>query len=611
LAAIASTVSLAPLSTPATLVSLVTPPTPAAVVPLATPTSLVSNAPLATPNTFVSLVAPESGEFPDKKRRKISPDAGPIFVSPATLAEPSLSFSQWSAAYRRDPTPKEPPRPSSYAESVESQVKLFYKSVQDIFESTWDDADVFADTIDTWFDEESACIQKSTLASRLRYIRWIGWWKLDQGGTSDDVITFLDETIQAAQSASTRHSTNHSMLAICDPYALVKTGNDVVNLLRKAQRDELDPFISSHLRTLSKTESQLLTFGCEQLRCWLDLAMRFTNIACRIQCTIRLEMPTSTSQEYVSKLVQHGTCYTRVLNKDKVGKHYEATQIPLDSTISTYLSFYLAFCRADASSHLVFQTKRGSPWQRASRDVKKYLKDRGFLPEKVEPNGRFVHGSRHISLATFSVGVGFDVQRIRDYTVLMRHSLDTAEKIYCPWLKVSQAANAIKSVASIRGLDLSSLPEHNVAVADAVKLTGLREPQDIISAYSRQAMSSNFKKQLFVSYGKRSVGTQTYIKSELLAEEEDPAGDLAPGSATQKCSECPLAMDLCGPHAVSRDTTKFGRYYLACRTCKGSTKLWFPLGHVPLEPSTSCKPRNLKSIQEHLLKHCGVVLKLV
>jgi hypothetical protein len=519
-----------------------------------------------------------------------------------------VHFEAWAKEYRSKKRVEDP----NLSDKVEELVILFYRSVKDRLEAKWRDPDAFSEEVDHWFDEKTSTCLLSTICTRLRYLKWIALFMYTRDETSYDILLSLDEIIADTQAASSKNSTNNSLLAIFDPFKLISIGNNVVNLLRKQQAEVIDPFIAEQLRNDMVPKSELVRFGLE-LRCFIDLAMRFTNVPCRIQATVRLEMPDSTGNRYVSKLIQHGKYFTRVLNKDKVCSSYEATQVPLDDVISLYLSFYIKYCRPREESNYVFQTKTGKVWMRASRDIKQYLQNRGFSPDHIEPNGRFVHGSRHIGLATFAVGVGFNMVKIREYTVLMRHSLHATEMIYTPWLRSAQADSAIKNLSVIRNLDMTHMGDSEMPL-----IIPLRPAKAIIVSVISRQMLETFSEvnSGFISYEVRSVGTQTYGDSNLdedpcleNCEEEKSKGsrniDVEPGTGHQDCDQCRCRMSLCGPYATSRDKDMFGRYYIKCKACKLSNVLWYPLGFTPELPSTSSKPRNLSVIQEFVLKNTG------
>jgi uncharacterized C2H2 Zn-finger protein len=478
-------------------------------------------------------------------------------------------------------------------------------------ETIWDSANMFMDTIDLWIFEETKKVQASTVGLRLGYLWWIAQWRIDEGfAVPDGVIEYIDENREEMQRAGNMHRTNQSVLAMADPYELCKLSNRIVSGLQVQQRDTIDPFIRRHVfkRDIPCTE-EFVKFGLD-LRCWLDLAMRFVNVPARIQCTSRLEVPSSTSTDYVAKLVCHGSSYVRVLNKDKVCSAYEATQIPLCKTISLYMFYYLRFCRPKSSLPYVFLSKMGSRWAMASADIKGYVEEKLKVdPLKVEPGGRFVHGSRHIGLACFAVATGFDLEKLRCYTVLMRHSLSMAEQIYCPWVRLWQAKKAVEEFGRFRGLqeELQVLPHFapgNASQETPFILLGLRKIPDAIFSVLSDQMLKNFKRDMAVPcYAQSDASTQTDT-SDLYAAQEMSTQSAENSMQAERCGSCNEIVVYEGPYPVKRDIKRYGRFCKKC-SCTNGKNVFLDLGMVPAQARGMKRPRNIDEIREYVQEKTG------
>ena len=489
------------------------------------------------------------------------------------------------------------------AKSTAVGITAEYEKVAERFESVWGDCDAFTETLDAWYDDLSISgIKPATTCIRLRCLHWIAKWRQAMSFIVDEsAMEYLTDLLSRAQTISTVATTNLSILAISDPYELVMISNEVVACLQKAQLNELDPFISAYLRERSPHSlSDLIDFG-KHLRCWIDLAIRFTNVPTRIQCTIELLSHSAPSpKDYVSRLILRGEEFVRVLNKDKVGKYYAPVEIMLCKTISCYLYFYISFCRPDQQSPLAFQSDQGHKWTRASRDLKAYLKKRGLDPDRLEPSGRIIHGSRHIGLATFALMCGFDSNKISDYTVLMRHSMATCERVYSPWLRIERARRALNIISTARGLEL---PE----VTPQVQLLHLRRPADVvidqISAMMRKEHARIYVPTGVQIYSKVDASTQTGGDDGLQPK---------PTDGKKKCEKCGGSLALHGPYAVARDLRYFGRLWAECSTCalqlnNKRKRIWFDGGYVPdgWDMSMVACPRNWKAICTYIEKSTG------
>ena len=500
------------------------------------------------------------------------------------------SFLKWSSS-----------QSANLSEQTAKRIVRDYQKLASTFEPSWSDSCAFIEALDQTYD---TMVEKNPklnyVCNRLRGIHWIGKWRVAQGIPTCSVsMDYLSDLVKKAQGAGSRQTTSLSILAITDPYELVLLSNEVISILQGAQQEDLDPFIQSHFRhDKAHSQSELLEFG-KSLRCWLDLAMRFTNVPTRIQCTIgllsHLASPRATRDNaYVARLVLRGENFVRILNKDKVGNFIEPVEIPLCTTISIYMYFYLKFCRPDAASDFAFQSDQGCQWVKASRDIKAYLKEKGLDPDRIEPSGRIIHGSRHIGLATFAVMCNFDRQLISDYTVLMRHSMATCERIYSPWLRIECAQRALRVISTTRKLNIPNAP--------TARLLCIRQPCDavysVLTKLMQQEHSGMGPDRVLTHYSKADASTQTGPNG---------ASDATTSTEITVCIECGSSLILRGPYTIARDERYFGKLWTECVACSrrvdcNRKRKWCDLGKVPIGWSLEnlSRPRNLDAIVKHI-----------
>jgi hypothetical protein len=342
----------------------------------------------------------------------------------------------------------------------------------------------------------------------------------------------------------------------------------------------------------------MVVFGM-QLRCFIELGLRFTNVPLRIQCTRGLQSwDASAVHTHVSKLVLHPGFFARSILHDKTGRTTQTISIPMCRTLSGYLLFYILHCRADPSAPHVFQAKKGGEWVTASADLKEYLQGLGIDCSAICSNGRFVHGSRHLSLAMFSILSNFEVGAIRNYAILMRHSLATIEHVYSPWLRFQQAKVAVDKMFKIRCLDN---PMHARPDIPQFKVAALRTPPLDV----RTHLDALFRTQFTVSYppmpslSTATTGTQT--DDTLLVPTKPRDTRLLPRKDTTayNCDKCAQQTVLKGPFANKKKKQYYGCYYRECTTCK--TCRFYELGYTPTaERSSSTKPRNMVDIEAYI-----------
>lgn len=409
------------------------------------------------------------------------------------------------------------------------------------------------------------CLQ-STLVQRLRYLLWEAKHQYSLKVAPISTLHWFQDLIGAQQRVVTIASTKTGILAMLDPYQLLDIRNRVVSLLREAQ-SEIDEMILAPC-------SDMVTWGSKNLRPWLELALRFTNIPMRVQCSSHLMMPHVTEQDYVAKLVLHGNEYHRVIATDKT--QAQPLSLPMGAVLSTYMHYYIQHCQASPSSKYVFQTKTGRQWVKTSRDVKQWLMDRGMDVALIEHSGRFVHGSRHIALATHAIQTAFDERKMESFSALLRTSLETVKKFYSPWWKLHHQKEALREFFDINSLHRGTVHETPVVLTLKPMSGGLD-----VAVWGDLTSS-------VALYGSCHMGTQTDVILHRL-----------PGS-NKTCLKCGQSVDWFGPVGLTR-APQFGQFwYSHCDVAP----TFLPLGEIP-DYTKSNKPRNLEQIIIFIEKTLG------
>ena len=139
--------------------------------------------------------------------------------------------------------------------------------------------------------------------------------------------------IKQLQSSSTKERFQGLLLRCLDPHEMVGLRNRIIGLLSQEQK---------------KLDRELLECKCKpspdlghRLRCFIEAALRFENIPCRVQCTVDMVGPAYEKRDYVAKLVgEPGHPYQRVILFDKVFESHQPLSIPVGEDLSVYLAYY-------------------------------------------------------------------------------------------------------------------------------------------------------------------------------------------------------------------------------------------------------------------------------
>jgi hypothetical protein len=178
----------------------------------------------------------------------------------------------------------------------------------------------------------------------------------------------------------------------------------------------------------------------EEYCLWLAIAMKLTNVANRIQGTVKLEIPdlnktASFQDRTVSKLIYVGNGqFERLFVADKRGKQMKPTVIPMGQTLSFYMGIWLLSTK---TSHCVrkyvFDTGDGKEWTSASSDIRTALTE--IIPEWLIPKQSEL---RILGEATMAVLFQFDRRSMNLMGLLSRHSVEVIEADYVKWSRLGR-----------------------------------------------------------------------------------------------------------------------------------------------------------------------------
>ena len=542
----------------------------------------------------------QSTVVPAKKKPRIERSAQALFGQYAMLRThlgSTNTFAEWARAYQMVRTSADVPLSDSTLHNITSTWTQYFAPLS----LTWEHTGVFSDQIDQWMDEQYAStLQPITTVNHLRHLRWHALYMYSISRTSTDTLDYLEDVIHSTQRHASKGTSDTHCIAMLDPYQLASLRDRIVAALQHQQRDCLDPFIERVCRNPEAIpQEDCIAFGITHLRCWIDLALRFVSVPLRMQCTIHLLEPGVESTEYVCKLTYRGDSYIRIVYRDKTGDTHPPSSVPVGRTISTYLTFYRRYCRVRPMAPYTFQTVQGSVWKRASQDVKEYTRTfLGIDPDKIEPTGRFVHGSRHIGLATYALAVNFDSERLRELAHLMRHSVAISEKYYSVWLDRNRNERASQNFSTTMGI---SEKEVETTPSPSYRPLSLRPPSSLIQHTMEHALLTEVSHHIHPTstFTLRDASTQTGNVTTVTT-----MVPLTDSCTLPICTQCKSSYSVFGPLGQSRHPM-FGRYFTQCLTCDGRrpnkiSTVWYDLGYTPAIPSQSHQPRNRASIVQRL-----------
>ena len=475
------------------------------------------------------------------------------------------------------------------------------------------------DHLNVWHDHmHQSQYQLHSIANAYRYVFYYSNFL----GLDQDVLEDLSERISSVQKSATREVFQYGVLDLMDPIQLNQIRNEIIVALRTRQREVIDRFISSCLQFPDNVSKEdLVNFGVNELRCWIEAVLRFANVPCRMQITQHMRMPSSSFRDFVSKLSVGSNQFLRLIFQDKVGKTAQPISIPCGPIISMYIMFYIKYCRPSpnkADVDFVFLSKMGAPWRNATKCVKSYFREELKLDiNRLDPSGRIIHGARRVVLATYAIQCNFNEKKLQHMACLMRHSLETARTFYSPWVELYRARSASHAFADVMNVPdkldmqvscLNSAPIEHIGQMNRFCYRVLQETfAEYAQTLNRQGIRIAMRPQKIrqcVQF--KDVACQTTQDSSIHYS-KTAAHDKATISSSWVAECCPKHQDvllqLHGPCGNKRNRY-FGHYFVQCVKCHPNKRLlpnvakilplsWSPPVHIK---SVSSKPRNMKEI---------------
>lgn len=493
-------------------------------------------------------------------------------------------FYQWCLEKERTQTPRDYQMNAKVRIDIQNIVK---RLKWDWFTSLTSD---LIDEVDFWEGERMVQDQVSleTVSINQRHIWWYIRFLQETGQRKPDqeLLDFLDERVRDNRKMGAQHAQSNIGIKLWDPYVNANNRNEIVRQLARIQQEQLDPFMYRYFSTTGEiSEESLITFGLG-LRCWIELAIRFTGIPLRIQATKHLVTHTTDgSDNYVAKLQFRCGQFTRLVHKDKVGMSHKPQRVFMGpQTVDTYLWFYKEYCRPKPSSPYVFQTRNGGVWNTASKDVKKYLKDvLGINVDQWDPTGRFIHASRTIMLSYYSLMWDFDMKKLQRVAVLMRHSIATMERFYNVWHQWFMGEEMNRELENLVGR--KPLRSYQSDYVDAT-LADTVQPLLLLINQKMQ----------------RDISLDPVKAPEIPREEQK--NPITPTN----CRDCKQKLCTYGPHGTSRNKAQYARFWEACINAEcpqfKQPQFWHDLGYFPFF-TYSQKVRHVQGVLDHIKSQTG------
>lgn len=250
-------------------------------------------------------------------------------------------------------------------------------------------------------------------------------------------------------------------------------------------------------------------------QCWIDLALRVTNIPNRSETSeymvwdpedkkaynaefdeeededgeLREEDGASSSEDdeekekelpkgFKSKLVFRNKRFHRIWFHDKVGVNSHLPMIiPISDTISYYLSFYLLHLR---KSNGLYLFNGEFTWKHVASDLKMFIRDHLGLGIIIQDY--LIHNMRHLVADTIGIVTNFNMAIMKDVSLVMRHTHQMQQKRYATGTKWGQVS--------------SSLHDHQSYQPDRVKLW--YPSNDLTTMVTWEDMSEAIKQKRFI-----------------------------------------------------------------------------------------------------------------
>ena len=169
-------------------------------------------------------------------------------------------------------------------------------------------------------------------------------------------------------------------------------------------------------------------------RCWLDVAIKITNVSGRVQATTSLRLPSYTSKppiDTVCQLVYHGKGkFSRLFLRDKTGKvDTLPALIPLGPFLDPYMAMYIYLTRNSARTQFVFRPD-DKQWSSSSADIVAFTCKISGLPQKIF---KFQRAFRNLFLNRVLINEDYRSNAVRIVGTLTRNNAQTISEHYAKW----------------------------------------------------------------------------------------------------------------------------------------------------------------------------------
>ena len=210
--------------------------------------------------------------------------------------------------------------------------------------------------------------------------------------------------------------------------------NVIVHELAKWQPD-MELFMTNHSSRIDGIPNKEMFF-----KCWIDLALRVTNVPHRSQASEHLiweEQGSLHHVPYTSKLIFRNKRFHRIWYDDKNMNSHLPIIVPVGDTLSYYLAYYILHLRAPGP----YLFHGATPWTRIASDVKTFIATHLKLERIIRP--RLLHNMRHIIADTIGVVTNFNQSIMHDVSLVMRHTHQMQQERYATGTKWGQVSTSL------------------------------------------------------------------------------------------------------------------------------------------------------------------------
>ncbi len=143
---------------------------------------------------------------------------------------------------------------------------------------------------------------------------------------------------------------------------------------------------------------------------------------------------------FKSKLVFRDKRFHRIWFHDKVGVNSHLPMIiPVSDTISFYLAFFILYLR-DKNGIYLYNGDR--PWKTVAADLKMFITEELKLGVIIHDN--LIHNMRHMVADTIGIITNFNMSIMKDVSLVMRHTHQMQQKRYATGTKWGQVSSSLQ-----------------------------------------------------------------------------------------------------------------------------------------------------------------------